>query len=241
MHSTKLDKAIAGWEPAPASFYGASDILGLIYRNKVLEERVSNYPAFLALGQRQEFQELHDDTNFHKLFQGGASIEEIYHYPKIHALVHSPDFIAEIDRIATTDLPDLREFLETGRSSKYSAEKIVGFWVLNSDATFALERKRRSNLNTMLLARLKKEIADSADTTFIATLNQQVKLKLVSAPLRARRVPPTVLDGSWKNAGDYEIKFSSAAAKGEIVNATVGGDRLTLPTRRMIFVFDREI
>src|SRR5206468_1574447 len=68
LHTTGLDKMVAKFDPTPPAFYEAADVVGLIYRNPLLQSRLSGYPALLPMEERTEFQELAADKEFIELF-----------------------------------------------------------------------------------------------------------------------------------------------------------------------------
>src|ERR1051326_1599588 len=53
LRSSGLEKTVACFDPVPENYYLAYDILGLLYHNRLLESRLSAYPPFLALAERQ--------------------------------------------------------------------------------------------------------------------------------------------------------------------------------------------
>src|SRR5207302_970202 len=67
LRSSGLEKTVAAFDPTPENYYLASDVLGLIYRNPLLHNRLSTYPPLLALGERQEFQDIATDTEFQNM------------------------------------------------------------------------------------------------------------------------------------------------------------------------------
>jgi hypothetical protein len=125
---------VAKFDPTPPSFYEAADVVGLVYRNPLLQSRLSGYPALLPMEERTEFQELAGDKDFIELFQRQEPITRVLNHPRVQALAKNSDIVQEIARL---DLRDLRQYLETGISPKYEEEKILGRWRLDLNATLA--------------------------------------------------------------------------------------------------------
>src|SRR5262245_58957577 len=48
MADSGFDKAAAKFQPAPKIYFDAADVLGLLYHNPLLQNRLSKYPYFLA-------------------------------------------------------------------------------------------------------------------------------------------------------------------------------------------------
>lgn len=174
--STGLDKSIASLDRAPALYYQTSDILGLIYHNPILVSRLADYPPFLQLGERAEFQELAKDTEFNNLFMSKGDAAEMIGHPKIQAIVLNEELVQELLK---QDMKDLKEYLETGVSPKYSAERILGRWHLDAYASLAQMRKKKPDMpaSEMVLLRKRLSALESA-TSFTATTDNKAILKI---------------------------------------------------------------
>ena len=173
--STGLEKAVAPFDPMPPRYYEASDILGLIYQNPILINRVTQYPPFLLMGDRAEFQELAKDTEFNQMLLSKADIMAILKHPNLQPILQNP---ATLQELLDQDLKDFRTYLETGISPRYEEEKILGKWRLDPYATMAQERKRHPEMTSTEMRRLKTvmtEIMPAVSVT--ATTDKKVALK----------------------------------------------------------------
>lgn len=175
LHSTGLEKAVAPFDPMPARYYEASDILGTIYQNPILISRLTQYPPFLLFGERTEFQELANDTEFNQMLLSKADAMTIVKHPKLQAILQNADIVQEL---LGQDLKDLRTYLETGVSPKFEEEKILGKWKLDPYATMAQERKRHPDMSSTEMRRLKTVMTEIMSTvTVVATTDKKVNLK----------------------------------------------------------------
>src|SRR6266498_1959466 len=96
LHATGLDKTVAAFDPTPEKYYMASDVLGLIYHNRLLESRLSAYPPFLSLAERQEFQDIANDTEYQNLLATQAPVGQIIDNPKTQAILNNQEIVQQI-------------------------------------------------------------------------------------------------------------------------------------------------
>ncbi len=154
LSASGLDKTLSAIDPMPENYYLASDVLGMIYQNyATLQQRLADYPAFLALGQRPEFKDIATDTALLNLLQTRGSIVEVLKNPKIVGLINSAEIMGELQQVS---LKDLYQYLKTGKSAKYDEEKILGWWQLDPHATFTLARKKNPDMPSKQMAMLKQ-------------------------------------------------------------------------------------
>jgi hypothetical protein len=174
LHSSGLEKTVAAFDPTPESYYLASDILGLVYHNPLLHNRLSTYPPFLALADRQQFQDVATDTEFQNMLATQTAVGQIINHPKTQAILNDQDIVQQLQQ---TDLKDLLEYLKTGESPKFSDTRILGRWQLEPYATLLQEKKRRSHLTTAEMKLLKQQLEFVKGYTLIVTPDNNVKLK----------------------------------------------------------------
>src|SRR5882724_6505204 len=145
VQNSGMARVAAAIDHMPESYYEAADMLGLIYHNDLLEGRLSQYPAFLAMGELAEFQDIANDKDFTELRQRQPPIAEIMGHPKAQAILNNPALLREIWGIVSPNLSDLQDFLKTGKSAKYDGEAIVGRW--DFDVTGSLNYLKRLKPN----------------------------------------------------------------------------------------------
>jgi hypothetical protein len=189
MHDTGFEQAVAPFDPMTPRYYQATDILGLIYQNPILMGRISQYPPFLLLADKSEFQEMGKDTEFNGLLLSRGDIMDIIRHPKMQAVMLNPDIVQDL---LNQDLKDFRAYLETGVSPKYEEEKILGKWKLDPYATMAQERKKRPDLSSTEMRQLKRVMLEIMPAvSFTATTDKKATLKAdINDRLRQIYAPP---------------------------------------------------
>jgi len=174
LRSTGLEKTVAAFDPTPENYYLASDILGLVYHNPLVHNRLSSYPAFLSLAERQEFQDLSTDTDFQNMLATQTAVGQIVNHPKTQAILNNQEIVQQLQQI---DLKDLLEYLKTGESPKYADLKILGRWQLDPYATLQQEKKHRSRLTTVEMKLMKQQLEFIKGYSLVVTPDNNAKLK----------------------------------------------------------------
>jgi hypothetical protein len=227
-------KVARAMDRMPDSYYETADIAGLVYNNPLLEARLSRYPAFVGLAERQEFQNLANDQSFSEMRQKREPVLKLLSHPSVQSILGNHELVDAIRKTLVPDLADLRTFLETGRSPKYESENILGRWIFDVNYTLLAIRKAKPNLPSSELSKLKKGLmATYSKTALAATTDHKVILKNLPPSASAQ---PT-LQGQWQGAqGKYILTLPD---KGD-VSATVDGDRLTASGGGIELAFSRE-
>ncbi len=150
--STGLDKSVAALDPMPDNYYLISDLVGLVYNNNSLHERLANYPAFLEFGEKQEFQEIVTDTEIMGGLQTQAPVVPIANNPKVLGLLENGEIMGQLQQV---DLKDLYGYLETGESAKFQGEPILGRWRLNVADTYILARRQNPDMSAKEMRAIK--------------------------------------------------------------------------------------
>ena len=236
IHDSKVDKVVAAYDPAPKNFYEAADIVGLLKNNPLLTSRLSRYPVFLSLAERKEFQDIANDVEFNNMRQSQAKIGDLLKYPKVQAIVTNAAITAEISGLLGPDLKDLHEYLLTGKSAKYDDERILGYWILNIDATVAQEKVANPKVTPFEMQKLKQtKYALVRGMTFIATTDGKAILN--NSPRPAGTSPTVLAEGKWKGVGSaYEVTFGNKA-----ITVTFENGKLVVPNNEMTLVFEKEL
>ena len=235
---------MAAHDPAPEEFYDASDLAGLIYHNVLLENRIRRYPAFLSLAEQQEFQDLGNDAQFQNLWQSGPTLNDLLNYPKVKAMVNNPVMVANLKKIVGGNLKDLREFLEHGTSEKFKNEKILGRWLINTDASSAAYRRSRKDITPVLAnATIAKMRRDYGGTVFIAGPDANMaRLKVEAEAPGANPQQTLKATGTWSGEnGSYSV---SLTADDKTENSPIkleNDNRLSMTRAGFPLVFDREL
>jgi hypothetical protein len=237
--SSKLDRVIQGMDPAPKEFYVASDVVGLVRQNPVLQARLSQYPSIVTLTERQEFQDLTQDPEVARLVERQAPLTEILEHPKVKVILNSKEIWDETKKLGS-DLNDLKTYLETGASAKYADSPFLGRWVLEIEQTLIYSRRKRPAMSGMEYNQI-RNVLMTAMQSGILSVTSDGKIVLRSrgtgAPEELVRV---VFDGTWQKSGNGASGSISQNSKTESVEITMDSpNRLLLQRGGTIMVFDR--
>jgi hypothetical protein len=181
--SSGLDRLTARMDSMPTRYYQAADIAGLLYHNAAVHRRLVNYPPYLNLDDRVEFQELAADTEYLQMLQNRSDLISLINHPRTQAIAGNQEIV---DALLGVDLADLRVYLETGESPQFAEQKILGRWRLEQGATFMRERKRRPDMPAAEVKMLREIIGVIGPaTTFRASPDSRAMLKVdLSDPIR---------------------------------------------------------
>ncbi|HET7626192.1 MAG TPA: CvpA family protein [Verrucomicrobiae bacterium] len=235
LETTGMSKVAVSVDGTSKNFYEMADIAGMIYQTPLLEARLSRYPAFLALGERPEFQELASDTTFTDLRLQRAPLQAVLDNPTVQKILDNPESLKAIHDALIPNLQDLSAFLATGQSPKYSSEPILGRWSFDVNGAIALVRKDKPNILPKQMAAVKQWLATGfAKTEFVAAPEpeRQVFLKNIPHPKITPGAPPTfdmeTGKGEWNGAdGKYQVTLTENG-KQQQMTAVIEGSRLTL-------------
>lgn len=186
MHTIGLDKAMAGLAPAGARFYEVSDVLGLLYKNPLLQARLAHYPDFFALGQRSEIQDIGNDKEYTEMLFGKASVAQIIKHDRTQSILANSDLMSQF---LATDLKDLQAYLRTGKSPKYADQKLIGTWTLDKDAVLTNLRKTKPDIKGNELMQVRSALDKSGNVTIQIAPDNKVFAKQDAAPAAAAPNP----------------------------------------------------
>ncbi|HWD19393.1 MAG TPA: CvpA family protein [Verrucomicrobiae bacterium] len=237
LHGLGLDRVLAAYDPLPPQVYQATDIAALVLHNPLLENRLSQYPPFLTLAQRPEFQALGNDLQLQQMLQTQAPIGDILKYPPVQAIVTNTAITSDVEALLGNDLDDLQHYLLTGQSAKYDAETILGTWTINVPATYAQLRKR-GGMTPLQMRNNRLRMASYVNgLTLVCTVNHEFIMKKQSTMSPDASVVAT---GKWQKSGDtYEVELPGSkppTTEIEIQN----GIRMLLPKDGDVLAFDKD-
>jgi len=157
LKSTQMEKVVAPFNPAREKYFEASDILGLLYHNRSLVDRLKNYPVFAAMGQEPAYQEMAKDQELQNQLKGQASLNEILAHPKVQEVISNTDIAT---KVLDLDMKDLKQYLETGVSEKYGKEKLLGRWAYDASASIQLNKQLKPDVTAAIWLRMKNELME---------------------------------------------------------------------------------
>lgn len=236
MKATRMDKAVAGFIPAKDIYYDGSDVLALIFRNPILQNRLTEYPVFLTYAEQTEFKQLGGDQKFQGEWVTGPSLTEFTAHEHMKELIGNRDLFTNTLARLGGDLKDLKDYLETGKSAKYDEEKILGRWSFHYNQSMSVNRKKKPNMTLNEAKQIRAFLGGIfRNATLTAFLDSTVKLKLPSLPGER-----STTSGSWKNVGTGTYTLSIAEGDKSVdVDAVIDGNRLVFSRGPYSLVFER--
>jgi len=243
LESTGMNRVAVSVNHMSTNYYLAGDIVGLVYKNPLLEARLSRYPAIIGLAEQPVFQDLANDQAFTELRVKQASLLQVLNYPKVQAIVQNPETVKTITNALLPNLGDLQNFLLTAKSQTFS-EEIFGRWDFDTFSTMTLYRKTHPNLTAQESKNLRNAFkANFAKTTFIAAPGDTAFLKNYPHVNRGSQ-PPTVdlqnSQGQWSGInGTYTVTIQ-VDGRDQSLSGEIHGDRLTLSNSELALGFVKE-
>ncbi len=241
LENTGMVRVAGALNRMPVAYYDAADVVGLLYHTPALEPRLSRYPAVLGLTERPEFQDLLSDSSFTNLWAQQSSLLDILKHPRTQAILNNPAQLKEVTDALLPNLRDLRVYLETGLSTNFDAEQILGRWLFDVNGAVAVQRRAKPNMSPTEASRLRLALATGfARTVLVATPEQDAILKNIpQVKVTAGAAPTTELQtvrGKWKNTGGkYELTIGDQP---QAVAVEIQGERLNIPAMGLAFIRD---
>ncbi len=247
-----FDRVAVGVGQASPAFFQTADVVGLLYHNPELQDRLDEYPLFMSLAENADLQAILTNATFAPLLPAKTNVSLILKDPATPQLIAN----GEIQRmIKEVDLADLANFLQTGTSEKYAKEPLVGKWQVDLRETMNAFRRANPKVSVVDANRLVvlMRIAIS-DYTLTATPDDKIYVKGKRDPLSFMAMatprfafPPldpaapvkNVLTGSWKKEGDnYQFTLQSPAGE-KTADAKLVGNKITTQIGANSVVFAR--
>jgi uncharacterized membrane protein required for colicin V production len=248
LQTTGFVKSARALDRLPASYYEAADVAGLVYQNSLLEARLARYPALLMLGEKAEFQTLGTDQTFSEMRARKDSAQQLLAYEPFRAVAKNPELLRELWTIARPDLKDLKVYLETAQSPKYSEEPVLGRWNFDARGSVAAARQANPNMTAIQMRARRRQLQETyANTKVIAGTEGRIIVKAwpdlaAAAAATTAGTPPPMVEGKgeWEGGGNfYKVKLTigSSELNG---SAAIAGERMTVTLDKLILAFERE-
>ena len=239
--ATRMSDVVGGFidtnRPFWKSYYDTSDFLGFLVQNReVFNNRISTYPPFAALRAERYLEGdparqnkpgpagvLLDNKEFLRLWATERDPVVIWDHELTKMIITNAELKSWIQSL---DTKDLQEYLSTGRSPKYSDEKILGRWSFDWPASLAQTRNENPDQFTSELMKYRKEVPERYETAELtATLDKVLTLR-INPRLEGTRLPSLTnapprdsYTGQWRRTGGgYALDLHTRA--GEKVNTT---------------------
>jgi hypothetical protein len=221
-------------------YYQLADLSGFLMQNPQIGPRLAEYPALTSLWERDDMQEMIQDTALTNALADGATLGEVLKFPSVRDFLKNKELSGLVWGILQTNLTDLTNYLETGKSAKYDGVKILGTWGLNVNVTVAWLRQERPRITASELRSARALMAHAySQTRLLLTGDNQVFIK--NLPLiKAQPGQPTTAElqnwkGDWSPDGaNYTLhvtfngqeKFMTAEMEGIRMSVRDGSNRL---------------
>jgi hypothetical protein len=191
MKDTGMDKVIAPFDPAPKKYHEVSDLLGMLYHNRGLRERLYNYPVFATMSERPLFKDMGADKGLQNMIEGGTKLSDLLENAKVQEVVTNQEIYTELMEI---DRADLRAYLETGVAPKFADEKILGRWAYDFHSTLQANKRGKTDIGASTWSRLAKELEQRMKDSRLTTYHDN-KAVLELSPAMEGKASPKVARG----------------------------------------------
>jgi hypothetical protein len=243
LESTGMIKVARAVDPMPPLYFKLADFAGLLYQNPQLKERLADYPPFLSLDERSDFQDLSHDADFRNAWQNHGRIGELLGNDHAKAIWLNKETADMVWNMVVTNLDDLQNYLQTGTSAKYN-DAIFGHWHFNVVSTLAMLTQAKPNVSSADMKALRGLWTPAyAQTELITSADKQAFLKNLPhfkvQPNQPTTFETTSYSGQWTGDGEnYQFTF---AAGNETKSGTgkISGARLTIKLNGETMIFDR--
>ena len=237
LDASNMDKAIGGLTPAEPAYFDAADVLGGIYHNPLLQNRVAQYPSFLSLAERPEFTAIGSDVNFQEqlwLKQPRPPVNALINHERLKPITKDPQMFKTVWALAKPDIADLKAYVESGRSPKYDEHKILGRWAFDYRESFARARKAKPLMTLADIRAARSVMTALNNSIFTAMVDHKAIFKVASSN------KTEVLEGTWQagSDGSYVASFSEGG-KSLDVPITVEYSKLLLSREGQTLVFEK--
>ena len=242
LKSTGMAKPARAFVTLPDSFYQMADLSGLICQNPQLAGRLANYPAFLSIAERDDLQQLTHNVDFTNAWDAHAPMGQLLNDSSVKNFLQNKELTELVWTTAMTDMPDLLNYLNTGKSAKYDGELILGRWDFNPGVTVAMLRQAHPNYTAAEMKGARAWITQAyADTKMVAGSDGQVFVKNLPRPKPG--TPPTTEMISWKGTwtpkdAGYDLALTGNGDN-KFMAVQINGARLTLKDDKNSLIFDR--
>ena len=247
LQATGFNRAAAAVGSPGENFYQFADLAGFMIQNPQAETRLESYPGLTSLFRKPEMQPFFTDADFTNTVATGGSATAIWNSGPVQQFFASKDLMDQVSHTFAGCFTDLTNFLMTGNSPKYDAEKLPGSWKVNVPVTVAWLIQERGHLAAKDIRAIHGWYDQSyAATTLLATGDGDVYVKAFPIQRKDqnpnRPVTTDLLDlqGRWThNETNYDIQWK-IDNDDKFYSGTATETRLTLKDGRNVLVFDRQ-
>jgi hypothetical protein len=228
-------------DPMPEIYFKAADLAGLLWQNPQLRDRLADYPMLISVSERDDFQQLGQNSNFQNAWKQHAPIENLINDSQFQSIRQNQDTVNLVWGIIRDNYDDLYAYLQTGQTAKYGSENIIGRWDFNAGAATSIMLQSRPVISSREMRAMRAVLTQAyAKTAFVAGADGQAFLKNLPHFKTPTTFDAATWQGQWKNAGaNYNLSLNSGSQK-RSMPAQINGTRLTVIDDKNTLVFDRE-
>jgi hypothetical protein len=244
LQSSGFAKTASAVATLPPLFYQLADFSGLLMQNPQLASRLADYPGFTSLWHRDDLQSLVSDPSLTNALAAGTSLGEIVKLPSVQGLIANRDLTQSLEDTLVTNLPDIKTYLDTGKSPKFGGEKLTGNWEFNASVTLAWLRQEEPKMNVNEMRALRALWAEAyGPTTIEVTGDNQVFVKdfpkFVAAPQpKQPAFQGEDWKGDWSRSGTNYTIHLTLNNQDKYLSGTTDGLRLRLKDGHNLLIFD---
>jgi len=245
LEATGMTRVARAVEPIslPPDYFKMADLAGLLSQNPKLDDRLADYPAFVTVSQRNDFQELGRDANFQNTWQNHGRLGDLLGTDSARGIWMNREKAATLWTMVATNLDDLSAYLQTGTSAKFD-EPVLGRWHFNVVSTLAMVSQSRPTFSSKDMQALRAIWTPAyAQTVLLASADGSLFLKNFPRFKQQQGNQPAfdavAYTGQWTGAGgNYEINLTSSDDK-KSGTGRANNARLTLKFDGDMMIFDR--
>jgi len=165
-----------------------------------------------------------------------APIRELIGNPQVDQMVRNPEILNLVWSTVASNVKDLREFLETGKSPKYDKFEILGRWYFTASGSIAAYRKEKPNIPTSETQKIRRWMAERfAKAMIVASPDNKFVMK--DFPNLKSPTDVQTLHGTWKGgSGDYLVTLDG----GDEWIFRVDGDKMSSKLESFPVVLNKE-
>ncbi|HEY5041879.1 MAG TPA: CvpA family protein [Verrucomicrobiae bacterium] len=246
LQSTGMARAASAVGTLPTMYYKLADLSGFLLqqRDQKIGQRFADYPALTSLWERDDMQKLVGDATLTHSLAAGATLGDIFKEPPVQEFLKNKELTSLVLGILETNMNDLTNYLQTGKSPKYDGQKILGRWQLNVGVTLAWLRQANPKIQAKDMRAVRALWSQAyAQTTVLVTPDNQVFVKNLPKFQSQPGQPPFQLEnwnGDWSRDGSNYTLHITLNGEDKFLNATTDdGLRLSVKDGRTLLVFDR--
>ncbi len=239
--TTGFAKIARSIDPMPEIYFKAADLAGLLWQNPKLRDRLADYPMLISVAERDDFQQLGQDSNFQNAWKQHGPIENLINDSQFQSIWQNRDTVNLVWGIVQDNFDDLVAYLQTGQTAKYNSENIVGRWDFNAAAATAIMLQSRPVISSREMRAMRAVLTQAyARTAFVAGADGQAFLKNLPHFKTPTTFDAATWQGRWKDAGaNYNLSLNSGNQK-RSMPVQINGTRLTIIDDKNTLVFDKE-